>query len=56
MARTHVCACVEIVEDDGSTSLVPEIPFSEFPTGERIAAPDETGALQWYVATESPVP
>ena len=49
MERIHVCACHEITEEDGSRSLVPDIPFSEFPPGERFAEPDESGVLQWHV-------
>ena len=49
MARKLVCECIAVEEADGSFSLVPVIPFSDFPPGERSAEPDHDGNLHWYV-------
>lgn len=44
---------VDIVEDGTVIEIRPAIPFEDFPQGERIARPDETGRLAWYVDTGS---
>ena len=46
----RVCGVVEIEDEDGRVSIQPEIPFSEFPSGDREARPDENGELAWFVA------
>jgi hypothetical protein len=45
----QICDCIETIEDDGSKSLRPAIPFTEFPPGHREARPDEDGKLCWYI-------
>lgn len=54
--KIHVCACISITEDDGTVSLRPEIPFSDFPAGSRSAAPDADGVLHWYVTPPPSTP
>ena len=49
MLRKLVCKCIAVEEEDGSFSLVPEIPFADFPPGARSAEPDHLGTLHWYV-------
>ena len=54
MARKLVCECRTIKEDDGSLSLVPVIPFTDFPPGDRSAEPNNDGILSWYVTDSEP--
>lgn len=50
----RICGSIERVDDDGNVSVVPAIPFREFPPGVYEARPDEVdGELAWYLREQS---
>lgn len=51
-----ICGCHNQIEEDGSVSLVPDLPFSEMPNGEKTLHADETGNLAWYLVEEGDSP
>lgn len=52
MSTVIIIQSTEITHPDGSTELRPAIPFEQFPEGRRVAGPDESGRLVWFVHTE----